>query len=70
MKHSNICPKCGSKEVICISESAMGDDTGNNIYCGFFTVARVNRYICCDCGFTEEWVNKNDIHKIREFYKK
>ena len=29
-----------------------------------FSAVKVNRYICCNCGFTEEWIDKEDINKI------
>ena len=70
MKQSKTCPKCGSKEVIFIAENMKGDELGDHIYCGFFTAATVNRHICCDCGYTEQYVNKSDIQMIREYYKK
>ena len=40
--------------------------TGNNIMTGntIFSTIDVNRYICCDCGYTEEWIDKADIEKI------
>lgn len=25
----------------------------------------VNRYICCNCGYCEEWIDKEDISKIK-----
>ena len=27
-------------------------------------VVYVNRYICCNCGYSEEWIDKNDIRTI------
>lgn len=70
MKQSKICPKCGSKDVIFVAEDLKGTDIGNHIPCGFFSVAIVNRHVCCSCGYTEEYVNKADIQKIRNYYKK
>ena len=71
MKHSRICPKCGSKEIIMIMErTPSGNDNGNHIYCGHYSYASIWRYICCDCGYTEQYVNKPEIKKIREYYNK
>ena len=41
--------------------------SGNNIMVGatVFSAVKVNRYICCTCGFTEEWINREDLPKVR-----
>lgn len=65
MKQSKTCPKCGSKEVILVMAHS-----GSHIYCGHNTHATVWHYICCDCGYSEQYVNKPDIKKIREYYNK
>jgi hypothetical protein len=39
--------------------------TGNTI----FSAVNVNRYICCTCGFTEEWIDKNDLEKVKNSKK-
>ena len=71
MKQSQTCPKCGSREVIRIMEATPHiNDNGNHIYCGIFNQASIWRYICCDCGYTEQYVNKLDIKKIRDYYNK
>ena len=40
---------------------------GNNIMCGATTLSKVvfvERYICCDCGYTEEWVDKSKLEMV------
>ena len=70
MKQSKICPKCGSDEVIAFMEPTHGiNDNGNHIYTGIFSYASLWRYVCCDCGYTEQYVNMPEIKKIREYYK-
>ncbi len=41
---------------------------GNNIKTGLtiFSVILVNRYVCCSCGFTEEWIDIDDIAKLKK----
>jgi hypothetical protein len=34
--------------------------TGHTIFSG----VNVNRYICCCCGYTEEWIDVEDLGKI------
>ena len=70
MKNTKICPKCQSANIVRID----GYDGG---YGGVFMTGLtifsesvyVNRYICCDCGFTEEWIDEEDIKKVMESKK-
>ena len=32
------------------------------------STAEVYRYICCDCGYSEDWVDLPDIPKLRKKY--
>ena len=44
---------------------------GNNIITGMtiFSAIKVTRFVCTDCGFSEEWIEpKSDLEKIRETY--
>ena len=66
MKNSKRCPKCGSED-ICISEGGAGAyGSGNNIPIGSFVwqAVPVDRYICLDCGYTEEWIRPQHLEKI------
>ena len=71
MKTSKLCPKCGSADIVRIDGYTGPYGSGNNIMIGntIFSGVNVNRYICCTCGYTEEWIDKNDIEKIK-FSKK
>ena len=67
MKNMRICPKCGSADIVRIDGNAGAYGSGNNIMLGatIFSAVKVNRYICCTCGFTEEWIDKEDIDRIK-----
>ena len=43
----------------------------NNIQVGWsnFSAVLVNRYVCCDCGYSEEWIDKEDIAALKKKYK-
>ena len=71
MKNTKICPKCGSSDIVRIDGYAGAYGSGNNIMLGntIFSAVNVNRYICCTCGFTEEWIDRNDIEKIKNSKK-
>ena len=31
-----------------------------------FSAVLVHRYVCCGCGYSEEWIDKEDIRKPKE----
>ena len=68
MKNTKTCPKCNGRNIISIKNDGHPDGTfGNNIQNKLTIlsgVVYVKRYICCDCGYTEEWVDINDIKTL------
>ena len=59
MKNGSVCPKCGSRKIIRIPDNPRRHASGNNIYTTRATLLGkipVIRYICCDCGYVENWV--------------
>lgn len=71
MKMNKTCPKCGSYEIIRIDGNAGPYGVGNNIMVGatIFSAVNVNRYICCNCGYSEEWIDKEDLDKLKNSKK-
>ncbi|MBQ6896551.1 MAG: hypothetical protein IJN69_05015 [Oscillospiraceae bacterium] len=69
MKNTKTCPKCGSNDIIRFDGSS--GDYGNNILTGLTALSciPVNRYICCSCGFTEEWIDKEAIDELKNSRK-
>lgn len=63
MKLTRICPKCGSNDIVIVDGYAGPYGTGNNIMVsgGIFGAVRVDRYICVNCGFTEEWIERTEL---------
>lgn len=71
MKNTNKCPKCGSSDIIKVPGYAGAYGSGNNIMVGMtikFAVP-VDRYLCADCGYSEEWVDIDNIDKIKKKFK-
>jgi hypothetical protein len=71
MRKTKVCPKCDSRDIAVIPGSVGVHGTGNNIRVGWtiFSSIKVTRYMCCECGFSEEWVDDpEDREKIREKY--
>lgn len=71
MKNTKSCPKCQSNDIVRINGYAGAYGSGNNIMIGMsiLSAVGVNRYICCNCGFTEEWVDQEDIERIKNSKK-
>ncbi len=68
MKHRNICPKCGSNNLLVVPGKAGAYGAGNNIPVGMtiFTYVLVDRYVCRNCGFSEEWIREEDITTLEK----
>lgn len=64
MKKSKICPKCNSTQVLRFDGYRGAYGSGNNLVTGMFSAVNVNRYICCSCGYTEEWIDTEDLEKV------
>ncbi|MBQ6831378.1 MAG: hypothetical protein IJO28_01960 [Oscillospiraceae bacterium] len=71
MKTTKLCPKCRSHDIVRIDGYTGGYGVGNNIMLGatIFSAVNVNRYICCQCGFSEEWIDREDLDKIKNSKK-
>ena len=70
MKNRRICPKCNSTDILLIPGKAGAYGSGNNIQTGMtiFSAVLVHRYVCCSCGYSEEWIDKEDIQKLKKKY--
>ncbi len=70
MKNTNICPKCGGGDLLTVPGSAEAYGMGNNIRVGvtIFSAVLVNRYVCCSCGYSEEWIDVEDMEKLKKKY--
>ncbi len=71
MKTTHTCPKCGWKDILFVPGEARAYGVGNNIMAGatIFSAVLVNRYICRSCGYSEEWIDKEDLPKLEKRYK-
>lgn len=68
MNKSKICPKCNGTDLLRVEGKAGAYGSGNNIMTGMsiFSAVPVHRYVCCTCGYSEEWIDKEDIQKLKE----
>jgi predicted nucleic-acid-binding Zn-ribbon protein len=70
MKNSKRCPKCQSTDIVRIPAEPRRYQ-GNHIPVGWLGVvlAKVTRFLCASCGFSEEWVeSSDDIAKLKNKY--
>lgn len=72
MKSFKVCPKCKGNDILRIPGKCGAHGAGNNIqvHSSFiFGAVLVTRYLCCSCGYSEEWIDKQeDIEKLKERY--
>ena len=70
MKNTHICPKCNGTDINKIEGKAGAYGVGNNIPVGItnFSAVLVHRYLCCSCGYSEEWIDKEDLQKLKKKY--
>ena len=70
MKNKLTCPKCGCSNIIFIPGYIGTHGAGNNILTGstIFNAVKVNRYVYGKCGYSEEWINTEDLPKLKKKY--
>ncbi len=68
MKNTRRCPKCGSNDIFVVEGFSGPHGMGNNIQIGatIFSAIPVDRYICSNCGYSEEWIRVEDIQRAKE----
>lgn len=71
MKNRRICPKCNGTDILMVPGKAGPYGSGNNIQTGWTNLSAVlvHRYVCCVCGYSEEWINREDIPALKKKYE-
>lgn len=68
MKNRKVCPKCAGTDIRRAEGKVFRGGGGNNIQLGMLSSpVPVHRYICCSCGYAEEWVDEEDLVKLRVY---
>jgi predicted RNA-binding Zn-ribbon protein involved in translation (DUF1610 family) len=71
MKETKTCPKCNSQDILRIPGQTGAYGSGNNIPVKrtIFSFIPVTRYVCTQCGFSEEWIDSpEDLKKLEQKY--
>ena len=72
MKNTGVCPKCRGNDIVRIEGNLGAYGSGNNIPIGFtvMSAVKVTRFLCANCGFSEEWIDSgNDLEKIKNKFR-
>ena len=66
VKRNKICPKCGSNKIIIVPGKKIPAESGRSIMIGqsALSSAIFDRYICSECGYSEEYFDKENIDKL------
>ena len=71
MKNTKRCPKCGSQVIVRVPDNAHRYLANSICMTSLAFVKRipVARYVCCDCGYVENWVeNGREREKLRHSF--
>lgn len=69
MKNTRQCPKCESRDLMEVNgKKGQNQSTVNAIALSAFSAAIITRYVCTNCGYSEEWIIDNDLDKVRKKY--
>ena len=71
MKATNRCPKCGYHDIVRVPDDAHRYLANSICITKLLTVTRVpvTRYVCCDCGYVENWVeHPHERSKIKHAF--
>ena len=69
MKKAGVCPKCGGLDIARVPGGVRSTmDNSQNFVIRGFQSAPVDRYICCACGFSEEWLREEDLEKVKKYW--
>lgn len=71
MKSTAKCPKCSGTDILMIPGKVGAYGMGNNILTGMTTLSAVlvHRYVCCGCGYSEEWIDLEDMPKLKKAFE-
>lgn len=71
MKNTGVCPKCAAHDIIHVpgEKRSMTGAVGNTVAAGLLAHVLVSRFVCCDCGYSEEWIESDEaLKKLKDHY--
>ncbi len=71
MKNSSTCVKCDSIDVVMIPGGSFWKGYSNAFNITQFKSIVVSRYVCVNCGYSEEWIDaEKDLRLIEKHFNK
>lgn len=70
MKNTKICPKCGGDDILKIPGMGPYGRNNSHIKTGHtaFSDILTDRFACCKCGYSEEWINTGEISDLKKLF--
>lgn len=71
MKNTNVCPKCGSRDIVRVPDDAHRYLANSICITKLVMVERipVARYVCRGCGYVENWVeSQRELEQIKHAF--
>lgn len=71
MKNAYVCPKCGSRDIVRVPDDAHRYLANSICITKLVTVERVPvaRFVCCGCGYVENWVEtRRELEAVRQAF--
>lgn len=70
MKNRGICRKCRSRDIVRIDGSTEGGTGVIFLSMGGLEAVALTRFLCCQCGYSEEWLDKEEmLERVKRRYK-
>lgn len=71
---NGLCPKCSSQDIVRVPGYSGAYGSGNHIPFSIGIISYpilVTRYVCGQCGFSEEWIEEPDsLDNLKKKYQK
>ena len=71
MKNSKQCPKCGSSRVYRVNDPTAPHRNEKQGWVHFGKLTdhgRIDRWVCCACGYSEEWVEQRMLDDVEKYW--
>ncbi|HNX16604.1 MAG TPA: hypothetical protein PKO28_04525 [Bacilli bacterium] len=67
MKNTKVCPKCHSENIVRYDEffGQSASNQGTFLRTSMFSGVNLRIYVCCNCGYSEIWVDEEDLEKVK-----
>lgn len=68
MKRSGTCPRCGGTDITTVLTSDFYENDPRILAGAFSNSVKMTRFVCCDCGYVEYWVDPAEFKRNAKAY--